>query len=234
MWWSKNKVLRPPGNNGEPQGNVSHRSIKRSQCEINEKDATSVSVGEGVAVHSTLRAVKPGKVIASFSPDICSNGEMALTSPWVRYMQNKEDLSRSSSVAHPLLTAQMETGRGADPCVIQVRNLVEDDGQVTTGRGHTSPISVRSALAVVGDGWLPVVVTRRTVDPADKKVEKFTARLGDAPSTSSPEPRTVAIGIAGVSPPKILFHLVRAAGVVSLGRLFGHRARVGGGCGNVG
>jgi len=50
---------------------------------------------------------------------------------------------------------------------------------VEGGRGEgtkrTSPISVRIPLtAVVGDGWLPVAVTRRTVDAADKKVEKFT------------------------------------------------------------
>ena len=58
------------------------------------------------------------------------------------------------------------------------QNLVEEDGRAIAERGNirTSPISVRRALAaVVGDdGWLPVVVTRSTVDPADKKVEKFT------------------------------------------------------------
>ena len=41
-WWLGNKELRTPENNGEPQGRVSHRSIKRSRREINEKDATSV------------------------------------------------------------------------------------------------------------------------------------------------------------------------------------------------
>jgi len=57
------------------------------------------------------------------------------------------------------------------------QNLVEEDGRAIAESGniHTSPISVRSALAaVVGDGWLPVVATRSTVDPADKKVERLT------------------------------------------------------------
>lgn len=53
-----------------------------------------------------------------------------------------------------------------------------DDGRETAERGvkHTSPISVRSAVAaVVNDGWLPVAATRRTVDPADKKIDNFAA-----------------------------------------------------------
>ena len=194
-----------------------------------------------MAVHSTLRAVKSGKVIASFSPgDICSDGEMMLTSSCVRYIQNKEDPSRSSPVTYPLFTAQMETGSGADPYVVRVQNSVEGSGRATAERGikRTSWIPVRSALAVVGDRWLPVVVTRRTVDPADKKVEKSTSRLDDALPTQSSEPRrtvTVAIGIAGVSPLTIPQScLVGAAGVMSLGRLFRHRTRVGGGCGKVG
>ena len=60
------------------------------------------------------------------------------------------------------------------------QNLVEDDGRAIAERGIklTSPISVRSLCAlaaVVGDGWLPVAVTRRTVDPADKNVERAAA-----------------------------------------------------------
>lgn len=102
------------------------------------------------------------------------------------------------------------------------------------GAERTSPISVRSAaLAVVGDGWLPVVVTRMTVDPDDRKFERLATQLDDVLPTSSSEFRTVVIEISGVSSLTIP-QLRTRAGVASLGRLFGHRARVGGGCGNVG
>ena len=62
---------------------MSHRDIKPFLSEINEKEAKTVSVGEHVAVHSIIRAVKLGVtrgVIASFSPmGVCSNGEITPT-----------------------------------------------------------------------------------------------------------------------------------------------------------
>ena len=99
------------------------------------------------------------------------------------------------------------------------------------GRGEgierTSPTCVRMALtAVVGDGWLPVAATQSTVDAADKKVEKFTALV-----VPLSEPRTVVVGIAGVSPlTSPQFRLVNA----SVGKVFGHCTQVGSGCGGVG
>lgn len=76
-----------------------------------------------MAVHLTVCAVKLAKVIASFlRMGNCFNGEIILTSSCVRYTQNKREPSCLSSEAHPLFTAQMETGSGADPCVIQPKS----------------------------------------------------------------------------------------------------------------
>lgn len=67
------------------------------------------------------------------------------------------------------------------------------------GTEHTSRISVRRWLvAVVGERWLPALVTPRTVDPAEKKSERVTTRLGGVPF--APFLRTVSVGVAGVSP----------------------------------
>lgn len=83
----------------------------------------------------------------------------------------------------------------------------------------------------MGEGWLPAVVTRRAVDPADKKAEKVTAHLAGVPP--APPRRGVAVGIAGVSSPVSPAFRFKTAEVASFGKPLRHLTRVGGGCGNI-
>jgi hypothetical protein len=77
----------------------------------------------------------------------------------------------------------------------------------------------------VCEGWLPVAVTRTTVDAADKKVEKF-PRGG---ALSAPLSRAVVVGIATLERP---WFRSEVAGVVGLDRFVGHLVRGGGRCVN--
>ena len=72
----------------------------------------------------------------------------------------------------------MEIGRGADPCAMRPESAEGDERRAIE---RTSRISVRRRfVAVVGEGWLPAVETRRTDDPADKKAAN--SRLDNVPS----------------------------------------------------
>ena len=117
----------------------------------------------------------------------------------------------------------MDTGRGTDPYT----NISCEQRERVPGTEHTSWISVRRPLvAVVGEGWLPAVVTRRIVDSADKNAENslWTRFGGLPPAPFLRTPSEVSIE-AGVSHP---------ASPLELEQLLGRLTRMVGGCRNVG